>query len=104
MRLDMLFRAASFAQRYERPLRDAYRVLREPRKPRHRVLRVVAGLVGVVLLAVLLVVGIVLGAVMILGGVAWRLLRGPGRPVQPMAQGRVFDGAYRVVSRPLITR
>jgi hypothetical protein len=104
MRLHMLFRAASFAQRYERPLREVYRAVREPRKPRHRVLRVVAGLAGIVVLAILLVVGIVLGAAMILGGVAWRLVRGPGRPVQPMARGRVLDAAYRVVSRPLLTR
>lgn len=100
----MLFRVASFASRYERPLRDAVRVLREPRKPRHRVLRAVAGLVGVVLLAGLLVVGIVVGAAMILGGLVWRLLRGARRPLQPVARGRVFDAAYRVVSRPLLTR
>lgn len=104
MRLHTLFRAASFASRYERPLREAIGVLRDPRKPRHRVLRVVAGLVGIVLLAALLVVGIVLGAAMILGGIAWRLLRGARRPVQPVARGRVFDAAYRVVSRPLLTR
>lgn len=99
-----LLRFASFLARYERPIRDAVRVLREPRKPRHRVARVVLGLVGIVLLAVLLVVGVVVGAAMILGGLAWRLLRAPRRPVQPMARGRVFDGAYRVVSRPLLTR
>lgn len=100
----MLFRVASFASRYERPLRDAVRVLREPRKPRHRVLRVVAGLAGLVVLAALLIVGLVLGAAMILGGLAWRVLRGPRRPVRPMAGGRVVDAAYRVVSRPMLSR
>ena len=104
MRLHMLFRAASFAARYERPLRDAVRALRDPRKPRHRVLRVVAGLAGLVLIAALLVVGIVVGAAMILGGLAWRLLRGLRRPVQPMASGRVVDATDRVVPRTLLTR
>jgi hypothetical protein len=100
----ILLRLASLAARYERPLRDAFRVLREPRKPRHRIARVALGLVGLVLLAALLVVGVVVGAAMILGGLAWRLLRGVRRPVQPMARGRVFDGVYRVVARPLLTR
>lgn len=100
----MLFRAAKFASRYERPLRDAVRVLREPRKPRHRVLRVLVGLAGLVVLAALLVVGLVLGAAMILGGLAWRLLRGARRPLRPVAGGRVVDATYRVVSRPVLSR
>jgi hypothetical protein len=100
----ILLRLASLAARYERPLRDAIGVLREPRKPRHRIARVALGLVGLVVLAMLLVVGVVVGAAMILGGLAWRLLRGARRPVQPMARGRVFDGVYRVVTRPLLTR
>ena len=37
-----------------------------------------------------------------LGGLAWRLLR-PRTPAAP-ARGRVLDGSYRVVSRPLLTR
>lgn len=104
MRLNTLLRFASFAARYERPLRDAVRVLREPRKPRHRVARVALGLVGVVVLAALLVVGIVVGAAMILGSLGWRLLRGPGRPVQPTARANVFDASYRVVDRPMLSR
>jgi len=104
MRLNTLLRFASFAARYERPVREAICVLREPRKPRHRIARVALGLVGIVVLAALLVVGIVAGAAMILGGIAWRLMRGPGRPVQPMARGRVFDATYRVVGRPMLSR
>lgn len=100
----ILLRFASLLARYERPLREAARVLREPRKPRHRIARIALGLVGVVLLAALLVVGIVLGGAMILGGLAWRLLRPSRRPVQPMAAGRVLDGVYRVVPRTLLTR
>lgn len=100
----MLLRFASFLARYERPIRDAVRALREPRKPRHRIARVALGLVGLVVLAVLLVVGVVLGGAMILGGLAWRLLRAQRRPIEPMADGRVLDGVYRVVPRTLLTR
>lgn len=99
-----LLRLASLFARYERPIRDAVRVLREPRKPRHRVARVAVALLGLVLLVVLLAVGIVVGAAMIVGGLAWRLLRAPRRPIQPVARGRVLDGVYRAVSRPLLSR
>jgi hypothetical protein len=100
----ILLRLASLLARYERPIRDAARVLREPRKPRHRIARIGLGLVGVMVLAALLVVGAVVGTAMIVGGLVWRLLRSPRRPVQPMARGRVFDGVYRVVARPLLSR
>lgn len=101
MRPALLLRLAALFSRYERPARDAWRVLREPRKPRHRVARVVLGLVGLALLAVLLVVGVVFGAAMILGSLAYRLLRGVRSPAPA---GRVIDGHYRVVSRPLLSR
>lgn len=104
MRLHSLLRAAAFASRYDRPLRGAFRVVMEPRKPRHRVARVLLGLVGLALLAVLLVIGVFVGAAMILGGLLWRLLRQPVRPVRPVAGGRVFDAAYRVVARPMLSR
>lgn len=106
MRLNTLLRAAAFASRFERPVRAVLRAVLEPRKPRHRLLRVVLGLVGVVVLAALLVVGVVAGAAMIIGGLAWRLVQRPTQPARPIApQGRrVFDGDYRVVGRPLISR
>lgn len=102
MRPQTLLRFAAFASRFERPLRGAFRIVREPRKPRHRVLRVVLGMVGLVVLAGLLVVGVAVGAAMIVGSLLWRALRRPARPVA--ARGRVLDGAYRVVGRPVLTR
>jgi hypothetical protein len=101
MRPQTLLRFAALASRFERPIRGVLRAVIEPRKPRHRVLRVVLGLAGLVLLSMLVVVGAVVGAAMIAGGLAWRLLR---RPVRPAAEARVFDGAYRVVERPMLTR
>ena len=69
-----------------------------PRKPRHPLLRVLLGLVGVALLAVLLVVGLVVGAAMLTGGLLWRLLRQRDKPVA--TDSRVVDAEYRVVSKP----
>lgn len=69
-----------------------------PRKPRHPLLRLLLGLVGVALLAVLLVVGLVVGAAMLTGGLLWRLLRQRGKPVT--TDSRVVDAEYRVVSKP----
>lgn len=69
-----------------------------PRKPRHPLLRLLLGLVGVALLAVLLVVGLVVGAAMLTGGLLWRLWRQRGKPVA--TDERVVDAEYRVVSKP----
>lgn len=103
MRLHTLLRTFAFAARFERPVRAAARVVLEPRKPRHRVLRALLGVVGLALLVVLLAVGLVVGAVMITGGLVWRLLRSP-QPARPAARGRVVDAAYRVVGRPALSR
>ncbi|KLJ00990.1 hypothetical protein [Luteimonas sp. FCS-9] len=66
-----------------------------PRKPRHPLLRVALGLVGVALLAVLLVAGLFVGAAMLLFGLARRLLvRGAAAPAR---DGRVVEAEYRVV-------
>jgi hypothetical protein len=68
-----------------------------PRKPRHALMRVVFGLLGLVLLALLLVVGVVVGAAMLAGGLLVRLLRQRGKPIT--ADKRVVDGEYRVVPK-----
>lgn len=68
-----------------------------PRKPRHPLLRLLLGLVGVALLAVLLVVGVIVGAAMLAGGLLWRLLRQRGKPVA--TDKRVVDAEYRVVPK-----
>ena len=65
-----------------------------PRKPRHPVLRIALGLLGVAMLAVLLVVGLFVGAAMILFGITRRLLvrRPTARP-----DARIVEAEYRVV-------
>lgn len=67
-----------------------------PRKPRHPLLRVLLGVVGVLVLAALLVVGVFVGLAMLAGGMLVRLLRQRGKPV---ASNRVVDAEYRVVPK-----
>lgn len=72
-----------------------------PRKPRHPLLRLAVGLLGLTLLAVLLVVGVVVGTAMLAIGLARRLL---ARRVKPQARaGHVVDAEYRVVDKPAHT-
>jgi hypothetical protein len=101
MRPHHAFRFIDFVSRFERPLRGAARAVLEPRKPRHRVLRVLLALAGLVRHGVFIVAALAVGTVMIVGGLAWKLLRrGPAVP-----RGvRVIDGSYRVVARPMLTR
>ncbi len=77
------------------------RQLFEPRKPRHPLVRVAAGLVGLGILAVLIFFGVFVGAAMILVGVTWKLLSKSGKRSAP-EQARVVDGEYRVVSKPAL--
>ncbi len=71
-----------------------------PRKPRHPLLRLALGLVGVAVLCLLVVVGVFVGAAMIVGGLLFKLLRQRGRPVA--ADPRVVDGEYRVLRKPVL--
>lgn len=70
-----------------------------PRKPRHRLVRVALGLVGLALLVLLVMFGLFVGAAMIAGGIVYRLLRPgrkPGAGGRP-ARSRVLEGEYRIV-------
>ena len=70
-----------------------------PRKPRHRVLRVVLGLVGVAVLAVLVMFGLFVGAAMIATGLLFKLWKQRGKPLAngSARDSRVLDGEFRVV-------
>jgi hypothetical protein len=79
---------------------DALRGLFAPRKPRHPLLRLALGLVGVALLAVLVVVGLFVGVAMLLGGALLRLLGTRSAPrASAAATHRVVDGEYRIVGK-----
>lgn len=81
--------------------RQAFHAFTTPRKPRHRVLRVLLTLVGVALLAVLLVFGLVIGTAMLCFALLSRLLRQRGKPV--VKDARTLDGEYRVLRKPVLT-
>ncbi|HZV39208.1 MAG TPA: hypothetical protein VFF96_10730 [Pseudoxanthomonas sp.] len=78
---------------------DFARGLFAPRKPRHPLLRLTLGLVGVAVLCLLIVVGVFVGAAMIVGGLLFKLLRQRSRPV---ADSRVVEGEYRVLRKPVL--
>ncbi len=74
----------------------------EPRKPRHRLLRFVLGLVGLALVVMLVMFGVVVGTTMLAVGLVYKLLVRRARPVA--RDPRIVDGEYRVVAKPLLSR
>lgn len=68
-----------------------------PRKPRHPLMRLALGLLGVGVLLVLVFVSVFVGAAMIVGGLLYRLVRQRGKPVARDA--RIVDADYRVVRK-----
>jgi hypothetical protein len=71
-----------------------------PSKPRHPLLRLVLGLLGLVLLAVLVVGGLFVGVGMLMFAAARRLLRAP-QPAgaAPARVEGVIDGEYSVIDK-----
>ncbi|WP_250444877.1 hypothetical protein [Lysobacter enzymogenes] len=72
----------------------------EPRKPRHRLLRFVLGVVGLGLLALLVFFSVFVGAAMIAVGLAYKLWQRRGKPMTARAKGHgdVVEGEFRVVA------
>ncbi|WCE05007.1 hypothetical protein [Pseudoxanthomonas sp. JBR18] len=68
-----------------------------PRKPRHPLLRLVVGLIGLGVLCVLVFFGLFVGAGMLAAGMAYRMLR--PRPRQASQGRRVVEGEYEVVRK-----
>lgn len=72
-----------------------------PRKPRHPLLRVAFGLLGLAVLCVLVFFSVFVGAAMIAVGIVYKLLRSSGKP-RATGRGQTLDGEYRVVSKPVL--
>jgi hypothetical protein len=72
-----------------------------PSKPRHPLLRLVLGLLGLVLLAVLVVVGLFVGLGMLMFAALRRMLRAPA--AAPARVESVIDGEYSVVDKRPVT-
>ena len=71
----------------------------QPSKPRHPLLRLVFGLLGLVLLAVLVVVGLFVGLGMLLFAAFRRMLRAPAAPAPRKVEESVIEGEYSVVEK-----
>ena len=69
-----------------------------PSKPRHPLLRLVLGLLGVLLLALLVVFGLFIGLGMLLFAAARRMMR-PAASVAPEKIEGVIDGEFSVVDK-----
>jgi len=70
-----------------------------PSKPRHPLLRLVIGLLGLVLLAVLVVVGLFVGLGMLLFAAVRRMLRAPATTPVSRQSDSVIDGEYSIVDK-----
>ncbi|MEJ7745726.1 MAG: hypothetical protein WKF61_03020 [Luteimonas sp.] len=68
-----------------------------PRKPRHPLMRLALGLLGVGLLVVLVFFSVFVGAAMVAGGLLYRLVRQRGKPMARDA--RIVDADYHVVRK-----
>ena len=71
----------------------------QPSKPRHPLLRLVFGLLGLVLLAVLVVVGLFVGLGMLLFAAFRRMLRTPAADAPRPVEENVIEGEYSVVDK-----
>jgi hypothetical protein len=70
-----------------------------PSKPRHPLLRLLLGLLGLVVLAGLVVVGLFVGLGMLMFAAVRRMLRKPSPVAPTAAQGNVIDAQYTVVEQ-----
>lgn len=70
-----------------------------PRRPRHPLLRIALGLLGIALLLALVVVGVFVGAAMLAGGVLWRLWVQRGARAGVRRREHTYQGSYRVVDK-----
>ena len=75
-----------------------------PRRPRHRLLRVVLGVAGIGLLLALLFVSVFVGIAMLAVGMLWRLWKQRGKPIARAARansidGHHLEGTFRVVGK-----
>ena len=68
-----------------------------PRKPRHPLVRLAFGLLGLGLLLLLVFFSVFVGIAMLAAGLLYRLLKQRGKPVSRDA--RIVDGEFRVVGK-----
>lgn len=69
-----------------------------PRRPRHPLLRVALGVVGVAMLVGLLLISVFVGLAMLAGGMLWRLWKQRGKPIVAPRRSAI-DGEFRTVGK-----
>lgn len=79
---------------------SAFRNAFAPRKPRHPLLRLAFGLVGLGLLLALVFVSVFVGVAMLAAGLLYRLWTRRGKPIA--RDKRAMDGEFRVVGKPAL--
>ena len=83
--------------------RRAFDGLTAPRRPRHPMLRLAVGLLGVGVLLALLFVSVFVGIAMLAAGMLLRLWKQRGKPLAGNRSGgidgRTLDGSFRVVGK-----
>jgi hypothetical protein len=87
-----IFSSAGF-----RNVRHRFNGFTAPRRPRHRILRVTLGIIGVGLLLALLFVSVFVGIAMLGAGMLWRLWKQRKQPL--FVRGTPIDGDFRVVGK-----
>ena len=70
-----------------------------PRRPRHPLLRVALGVVGVAMLVGLLLISVFVGLAMLAGGMLWRLWKQRGKPIAAHARAGAIEGEFRIVGK-----
>lgn len=80
--------------------RNAFRNGFAPRKPRHPLLRVLLGMLGLGVLLVLVFFSVFVGVAMLAAGLLYRLWKQRGKPMARPA--RVVDGEFRVLGKPVL--
>ncbi|GAA5004644.1 hypothetical protein FNZ56_06900 [Pseudoluteimonas lycopersici] len=71
-----------------------------PRKPRHRLLRLLLGVLGLALLLVLIAFGVFVGAAMLAAGALLRLWTLKRKA--PARKDEALPGDFRVISKPAL--
>ena len=68
-------------------------------RPRHPLLRLALGVVGLALLLGLLFVSVFVGLAMLAGGMLWRLWKQRGKPIAAHARAGAIEGEFRTVGK-----
>ena len=85
-----IFRNSGFA-------RTHFTAFTAPRRPRHPLLRIALGVIGMTVLVGLLFVSVFVGLAMLATGMVWRLWKQRNTPIP--ARANSIDGDYRVVGK-----